>query len=215
MTRALVVLIAAIAWPAVAEDGDLSSILKRVERRYNRARTIQVSFEQSYTAPGRARTTERGELYLRKPGRMRWEYSQPAGKLFLSDGKHIYFYSPSTNRAEKSKLKESEDLRAPLAFLLGKLDFDRDFDRYQYEKSGADTIVTALPKNDRLPYTKVQFTVAPDYQINHLIVTGQDGSLNEFRFGPERINVLLKESFFRFELPPGAQFVDTTSAEGR
>ncbi|MBX5496626.1 MAG: outer membrane lipoprotein carrier protein LolA [Bryobacteraceae bacterium] len=206
----------AIAWPAVAAEEDgLSSILKRVEQRYNRARTIQVSFEQSYTAPGRARTTERGELYLRKPGRMRWDYTQPAGKLFLSDGKHIYFYSPSTNRAEKSKLKESEDLRAPLAFLLGKLDFSRDFDRYQYEKSGANTIVTAFPKNNRLPYTKVRFTVTPDYQISHLIVTGQDGSLNEFRFGLERINVLLKDSFFRFELPPGAQFVDATLTEGR
>ncbi|HBY60357.1 MAG TPA: outer membrane lipoprotein carrier protein LolA, partial [Solibacterales bacterium] len=99
-------------------------------------------------------------LALRKPGRMRWDYSSPQGKLFLSDGKHLYFYSPATNRAEKSKLKESEDLRAPLAFLLGKLDFDRDFRNYQTRMDHALTVISAEPKNNRLPYRAVEFTVS-------------------------------------------------------
>ena len=70
-----------------------------------------------------------GDLYLRKPGKMRWDYKTPAGKLFLSDGKQVYFYNPATNRAEKTKLKETEDMRAPLAFLLGKLDFEQGLPR--------------------------------------------------------------------------------------
>ena len=74
---------------------------------------------------GRPRRNETGELSLQKPGKMRWEYTQPAGKLFLSDGKLIYYYNPVSKRAEKMKVRESEDMRAPLAFLLGKLDFKR------------------------------------------------------------------------------------------
>ena len=70
---------------------------------------------------------------------MRWEYSQPAGKLFLSDGKLIYYYNPIANRAEKMKLQESEDMRAPLAFLLGKLDFQKDFTRFQAENRTGTT----------------------------------------------------------------------------
>ena len=66
-------------------------------------------------------------MTLRKPGRMRWDYSEPSGKLFLSDGKDVYLYTPDANRVEKTKLKASEDMRAPLAFLLGKLDFSKEF----------------------------------------------------------------------------------------
>ena len=71
--------------------------------------------------------TEAGELSLRKPGRMRWQYDSPKGKLFVSDGKQVYLYTPATNRVEKMKVRESDDMRTPLAFLLGKFDFWRDF----------------------------------------------------------------------------------------
>ena len=54
---------------------------------------------------------------------MRWNYSKPEGKFFLSDSKFFYFYSPSTGQVEKTKLKDADDLRLPLAFLLGKMDF--------------------------------------------------------------------------------------------
>ncbi|MGH9559475.1 MAG: LolA family protein, partial [Bryobacteraceae bacterium] len=109
--------IASVA-PAQAQHLDISKILQGIENRYNRARTLEVSFTESLTSQGRKRT-EKGELFLRKPGRMRWQYTSPAGKLFISDGKYIYSYLPAENRAEKMPFKETEDMRAPLAFLLG------------------------------------------------------------------------------------------------
>src|SRR6266852_9857315 len=109
-----------------AADVDVSRTLKGIEDRYNNAQTLQVAFTESYTLQGRKRT-EKGELFLRKPGRMRWQYSAPAGKLFVSDGKFVYYYNPDENRAEKMKLKETDDMRAPLAFLLGRLQFQNDF----------------------------------------------------------------------------------------
>ena len=75
------------------------TLLEAVENRYNRTRTLQVQFEESYRAPGRATRSESGELSLRKPGRMRWAYAKPSGKLFLSDGKYIYYYTPASNTA--------------------------------------------------------------------------------------------------------------------
>ncbi len=191
-----------------AEPGDLKPLLKQVEKRYNSAKTIQVLFEQTYTAQGRPARTEKGELSLRKPGRMRWEYSQPAGKLFQSDGKFVYFYSPATNRVEKTPLRESEDMRAPLAFLLGKLDFDRDFTNYRSRTDAAGTTIQALPKNERLPYTSVDFTVSPQAEITRLRVTGQDNAVVEFRFAQERINPALSDKLFQFKLPAGAELVN-------
>jgi len=147
---------------------------------------------------------------------MRWDYKTPAGKLFLSDGKQVYFYNPATNRAEKTKLKETEDMRAPLAFLLGKLDFDKDFRDFQLKnESAAAATVTAVPKSDKLPYKQVQFTVNPlkGYAIEKLVVTSQDSTALVFAFSNEQVNPSLNDKLFRFELPKGAQWADLTQGD--
>jgi len=200
--------------PAFAADAGLKSLLKAVERRYNRAATLEVLFTQRYTMQGRTRT-EAGRLWLRKPGRMRWEYSQPPGKLFISDGKFVYFYSPSANRAERSKLKDSEDLRAPLAFLLGKLDFDREFRSFTASPQNEGMLITAAAKSDRLPYTEVEFLVSPAHVIQRLLVRGQDRSVLEYAFDGEKLNPPVDDALFRFKLPPGAEFVEALDAEDR
>ena len=138
---------------AFAGDPALDSLLKRVETRYNSAKTLQVLFHEDYTPPGRAKRSESGTLLLRKPGKMRWDYDQPKGKLFVGDGKFLWLYTPLENRAEKMKLKESDDLRAPLAFLLGKLDFQKEFRNLQAKVEGTDTRITAEPTSDNLPYS--------------------------------------------------------------
>jgi len=81
---------------------------------------------------------------------MRWEYSSPAGKLFVSDGKQVFLYTPMQNRVERSKLKQSDDLRAPMAFLLGKLDFSKEFRSFESRTEGTNTWITAEPKNPNL-----------------------------------------------------------------
>jgi len=212
MAMAVAVIGVSTGWTAA---GELAPLLKGLEKRYNSAKTIELLFEQTYTAPGKAARTEKGTLYLRKPGRMRWEYSAPAGKLFQSDGKYVYFYSPATNRVERTRLKESEDMRAPLAFLLGKLDFDRDFTNFQSRTEAAGTIIKAVPKSDRLPYTSVDFTVSPSGEISRLLVTGQDNATVEFRFAQEHINPRMSDKLFEFKLPAGAQLVESdTMGEG-
>lgn len=202
----------AVALAAAGQD--LSVILRGIERKYNGARTLAVRFEHTHTAQKRRRT-ERGELFLRKPGRMRWEYSAPAGKLFLSDGKMFYLYTPDNNRVERTPVKESEDWRAPLAFLLGKLDFQRDFQRFTWRREGPDTWIVAEPWSDRLAYTRVGFLVDAAFRIKRLEITGQDDSVMEYRFEGERLNPPLEESLFRFQPPPGAEVVDVDSGEAR
>lgn len=210
-------LAATLAIPAVAADNTLTHLLGAVQSRYNSARTLQVTFQESYTGAAGRRQVESGELYLRKPGRMRWDYKSPAGKLFLSDGKQVYFYNPTTNRAEKTKLRETEDMRAPLAFLLGKLDFEKDFRDFQLKnETGQIATVIAIPKSDKLPYKEVQFTVNPiqGYQIQRLLITAQDNAILAFHFANEQLNPDLNDKLFRFELPKGALWADLTQQPG-
>jgi outer membrane lipoprotein carrier protein len=188
---------------------DSFRILKNVEDRYNNVRTLELDFDQTYSGPNRPRRTESGKLYLRKPGRMRWEYTKPAGKLFVSDGKNYWYYSPSTRRAEKMKLKEAEDMQAPLAFLLGRLDFSRDFSRFNVRQEGDRVRIAAEPKNpNKAPYREVEFLAAPDARIEELKVKGQDASVMEFRFRNEVRNPQQASELYTFTPPAGAEVVD-------
>jgi len=205
----LVVCLTAVS--AFAAETPLDSLLKNVEVRYNKAKTLQVLFHEDYTPLGRPRRSESGLLQLRKPGKMRWDYDQPKGKLFISDGKFLWLYTPADNRAEKLKLKESDDMRAPLAFLLGKLDFQKEFRNLQARPEGAGQRITAEPKTDNLPYSAVEFVVDSQSRIHMVKVTGFDRSILEFRFDDEKIDPPLDSKLFQFQIPKGAELVE----EGR
>jgi outer membrane lipoprotein carrier protein len=187
----------------------LDALLKSVETRYNHAQSLKIDFSETYAGVGHAPShTESGTLYLRKPGRMRWEYAAPAGKLFISDGKDVFLYTPDQRRAEKSKLKETEDMRAPLAFLLGKLDFGREFKAFETRPDGANTWIDAVPRNPNVEYSKVEFLVDPAGEILRLNVTGIGNARMDFSFSNEQLNAPVAEAMFKFRPPPGVDVVE-------
>jgi outer membrane lipoprotein carrier protein len=202
-------LVGLLAVSAFAGDPSLDALLKNVQARYNRAKTLQVLFKEQYTPPGRAVRTESGVLYLRKPGRMRWDYDQPKGKFWVSDGKDWWLYTPADNRVEKGKLKESDDMRAPLAFLLGKLNFSRDFKNMKGSPDGSDTRITGEPRSENLPYSNVEFVVTPEDRIREVKVTGFDHYILEFSLDQEKVDVPLDSKLFQFKMPPGATIEET------
>ncbi len=212
MTR-LALWVSLACLPLLAADADLNTVLKGVEQHYNRAKTLQVHFTESYTVQGRARKSESGELTLRKPGRMRWDYSTPTGKLFVSDGKDVYLYTPDAHRVEKTKLKASDDMRAPLAFLLGKLDFAKDFRDFEIKPEGGNSVITAKAKTDKLPYEKIQMLVTPDFQIQRLVIDAQDQSTLTFQLDGEKLNPAVDDAQFQFHMPAGATLVDAEGSE--
>lgn len=194
---------------AGAAEFDLQKSLKAIEARYNTVRTLELDFEQTYTAPNKSRRSESGRLFLRKPGRMRWEYTKPVGKLFISDGTDYWYFNPLNNRAEKMKLKEATDMQAPLAFLIGKLDFARDFGKFTVSHDGGLAKITAEPRNiEKAPYREVTFQITADARIETLRVMGQDASTMDFRFRNELRNPAQKEAaLYTFKPPPGVEVV--------
>jgi outer membrane lipoprotein carrier protein len=184
-------------------------LIQRVENRYNSARTLSVSFIENYSVQGHARQPESGTLTLRKQGKMRWDYTRPAGKLFISDGKNVYLYTARDNRVEKLKLKDTEDMRAPLAFLLGRLDMKKEFRDFELHGADAGTWLDASAKNARVPYEKVEMLIAPDASIRALKVVGRDESLLSISFNNEKVNPPAADELFRFTVPPGAEVVDS------
>ena len=105
-------------------------------------------------------------------------------------------------------MKDSEDYRAPLAFLLGKLNFRRDFGNFELSEQGDEATIVALPKSDRMPYTRVAFTVTAGNAIRRLVVEGTDSTVMEFLFSGERLNVPVNDQVFRYLPPKGAEIME-------
>jgi len=180
-------------------------LIRQVQDRYNGVRTLSVDFRME----DHRRPPEEGKLTLRKQGKMRWEYSKPAGKLFVADGKTVYLYSAKDNKVEKVPLKDTEDMRAPLAFLLGRLDLKREFRNFVTrpgEEGG--TWLAASAKNDRAPYEQIEMLIGQDGSVRHLKTAGRDQSTIDYYFKEERLNPPVPDTLFHFTIPPGAEVVD-------
>jgi outer membrane lipoprotein carrier protein len=213
MPRSFCLLLLGISVLQAAPTAD--EVIRRVETRYNAAKTLSLDFVENYNMQGHPRPPEEGKLTLRKQRKMRWDYLRPAGKLFISDGKTVYLYSAAENRVEKMPLKETDDMRAPLAFLLGRLDMKKEFQDFTV-RSGGDggSWLAARSKNDRTPYDNIEMLVAPDGEVKELKVSGRDQSVMAFSFKEERLNPPVSDSFFHFTIPNGAEVVDSVNWGG-
>ena len=196
----------------LAADLPLAEAVKSVETRYNRAQSLTLTFSETYSGGRRPVQNESGVLYLRKPGRMRWDYKSPAGKIFLSDGRNVFDYSPGDDRATKRKLAATDDLRAPLAFLLGKLDFAKEFKGLRGRPAESGLWIEADAKTDHLAYTKVEFLALRSGEIRRVIITGQDRSRLEFEFSAEKLNVPVAAELFVFRAPAGVEIREETGS---
>ncbi len=199
--------------PAVAEP-KLGEVLSGIERHYNSLGTMRVEFAQTREYPGRPRLHERGTLSLRRPKKMRWDYREPKGKLLVGDGEVLHMYNPLTNQVRPIPLDDTGDLRAPLSFLLGRLNFRRQFREVRFEVIDGVKTIVGEGRRGKDPYERVEFTYDTEaLSFKRLRVIGRDGTYTTtFAFADEERNVRLDESLFVFEAPPGAEVLDPPSA---
>src|SRR5208282_2291440 len=96
--------------PCALPQQTAQALAAQVDRHYNALHSLRVNFVQQYDGLGQHRS-ESGTLLLKRPGRMKWTYSQPAGKLFVLDGHNAYFYSPGQTEVQRLPAKKLDDLR--------------------------------------------------------------------------------------------------------
>ena len=211
------ILACCVLTPGLCAERTTDGLIQKVEQHYNKAKTLTVAFVEDYSIQGHRRPQEAGSLTLRKQGKMRWDYTKPAGKVFVSDGKMIYLYTSADNKVEKIRLKDTEDMRAPLAFLLGHLDLKKEFRDFTLRPEGGSAWLDANAKNAKTPYQAIQMRVTADGEINQLTIIGRDESRLQFGLSNERVNPAVDDSLFAFRIPAGAEVVDAVeyAGEGR
>lgn len=200
--------------PAVAANStpDIHAIAQAVDNRYNHLRTLQAEFTETYRGDGVERA-ESGSLWLKKPGKMRWEYRSPKEKLFLSDGKDAWFYLPGDRQVRRTSVKKLDDLRSPLGFLLGKTRLEKELDGLSTAPDLApltpgNTVLRGVPKGMADRINEVVLEITPDYRIARIQFEEGDESVTEYRFSEQRENGEIADQRFRFTPPPGVEIVD-------
>lgn len=212
------VLLFLLTMATAAAAGDVNSIVRGVEKRYQSARTLKAAFLHRYTESQNTLRVESGTVYFIRGGKMRWEYESPEEKLFLADGKMVWFYVPADRSVTRTKMKESADWQTPLALLLGKAKFSRVCGRVELSEartSGAENVaLRCKPKSAEAGFTEVLIEVDGQFRIVRVLIREPGGVETEFRFGKWQENLPLAESLFRFVVPPGVAIVDEASISG-
>jgi len=210
----------AIALPAQGED--VRQLARAVDEHYNHLRSLESDFTEIYRGEG-AERVESGTLWLKKPRKMRWEYRSPKEKLFVSDGEAVWFYLPAERQLRKTTLRKLDDLRSPLAFLLGKTKLENELQGLskvvdQSPLSAGNTLLRGVPRS-AVPQsvvgqssagqaTEVQLEITPSDQIVRIVLMDADGATTEFRFAGWKENLELSDSRFQFTPPPGVETVE-------
>src|SRR5262249_31429251 len=98
---------AAPAAPAKVAPDPARDAVDRIQKFYESTRDLHAHFDQEQSSPVAGTKKASGEVWLKKPGKMRWEYSRPEKKLMLADGKMLWVYEPEDEQAFKHDLKGS------------------------------------------------------------------------------------------------------------
>jgi outer membrane lipoprotein carrier protein len=202
---------------ALAATEDVSSIAAAVDEHYNHLRTLQAEFTEIYRGSGMERT-ESGTVWLakgglKKPGKMRWEYRSPREKLFVSDGKDAWFYVPGDRQARRTDARKLDDVRSPLAFLLGKSKLERELQGLSLAPDltpvvAGDAVLRGVPQALAERVSEILLEVTPEHRIARIVINEVDGSVTEYRFSEQKEDEAIPEGRFRFSPPPGTETVE-------
>ena len=212
-------LLSAAVTPADPIENDLAAALEGLQKKYSQVRDLRMEFIQSYKSPRRPTKTETGTLVLKRPGMMRWEYKTPVEKLFVSNGKTVFFYLPEEKQLQKTKVKESRDQRIPFLFLLGKGNLKRDFSKVEWASDQkpffqGNHVILAYPKKGIDEFARILMEFSPQtFQLQRVGVFDVDGTVTEFVFTNIQQDLGAAAAIFDFKAPPGTEVIESNEAQ--
>jgi outer membrane lipoprotein carrier protein len=208
--RAFVLVVLLVPCLALSQTSSLTAIqlAQRIDNHYNALHSLEVQFTQQYEGMGMNRK-EAGVLLLKKPGKMRWTYAQPAGKLFILDGKNGYFYSPGDTEVQRVPVKKLDDMRSPLRLLLGHAKLEQELTGLAISRQSDGTyLLTGIPKGLEKRVAAFSVTATADGVIQSMRVEETDGITNSFTFTGENPNAAAPDAAFVFTPPAGVNVVE-------
>jgi outer membrane lipoprotein carrier protein len=202
-----VVLAICVCWASCAYTQENDAVVRRVDDHYNHLASLRAHYVERYSGMGMERAEE-GTLLLKKPGRMRWSYAEPVGKVFVLDGKYAWFYTPGDAQATRVPAKQLDDLRSPLRFLLGHTQLKKELDNLTVVVDGSGFRIAGVPKGMAQRVKLLTLGVTAAGAIETMRLEEVDGAVTEFAFSGMEENVPVKDADFVFTPPAGVAVVN-------
>ena len=195
-------------FPCSAQAPTLTAaeLARLVDAHYDHLQSLQTRYTERFRGMGMDHT-ETGTLLLRKPGRMRWSYDAPAGKVFVLNGADAISYTPGDAQANRLPAKQLDDMRSPLRFLLGHAQLARELENLSVTPVVGGFRLSGAPKGMSARVRSVSLTVNATGVIQNLQVDEVSGATTGFDFTEMHENVPAPDSAFRFDPPPGVSVV--------
>jgi len=200
-----------------AQTNDPVALAAKVQQRYNGIKDISGDFVQTYEGGVlRTKTTERGTIAIKRPGRMRFLYTKPEKKEFVSDGNRLYAHMVADKQVIVSPAPGPDQGDIPAMFLAGQSDLARDYTPSFTALPGAAPGLLTLklvPKKPSTEYESIGIGVDPKtLQIQFLTAVDTQGGRSSFSFTNLKENLGMSDKQFEFRIPRG---VDVVTNGGR
>jgi outer membrane lipoprotein carrier protein len=204
-----IVILAALVGVAHAEE-PAATVVARVQRYYDATHELHARFDQQLQSPSRAPSKASGEVWLKKPGKMRWDYAKPEKKLMVSDGATLWVYDPDDEQAYRQDLRGNA-LPAQVSFLLGEGKLDKEFDASLTQLDGlgpGDVALKMVPKVGTAAYRYLVFVVeGKTGQVKATVIYDQQGGTNRLAFSDVQQNKSVGDDKFKFSPPAGTHIL--------
>jgi len=213
---AAAVAIAAALAPIRAADQAVDDLAQAVQRKYDAVKDFSADFVHTYRGGVlKKQLTEKGRMTVKKPGKMRWDYTWPEEKVFVSDGLKMYSYIPQDKQVMVATVP-ANDATTPALFLAGKGNLIRDFTASLGDVPAglpADTRALKLvPKKPQPDYDWLVLLVDPGtLSLRGLVTNDAQGGTSSFTFANMKENLGTSDKEFTFKIPRG---VDVVSDSG-
>ena len=219
-----IVLAVSASLPAVGENGgeeqarkEVREVMKRLQARYEKTKDLQADFTQKTTIEGFERPmSSSGKVYIKKPGRLRWNYLEPSTEDIYVDREDVKVYVPEHKQVLVGKLTHMAASRAPLELLQGAAKLDASFDAEPTSGKergvGGIRLVTLIPKTHEGDVhgtvQKIVVEVFPKtYFIRSLSLHEMSGNVSNFEFSSLQSNIGLDDDLFVPKFPPDVEVV--------
>jgi outer membrane lipoprotein carrier protein len=187
-----------------------SEVAAALQRKYDTIKDFSASFTQTYQGGVLgSKKVESGTVFIKKPGKMRWDYAKPQKKLFVSDGRTMYMYFPEDRQVMTNPVPDQDQATSAVLFLMGKGSISRDFNVQYGRGGGEDTYVLRLdPRMRQADYDWLEVVVDRDtLQIRGLTAADAQGGRSTFVFSGFKENPGLPDKMFQFSVPRGTEVI--------
>jgi len=209
--------ITALSLAGPAADLNAAQLAQALQKKYDGIKDFAADFIHTYEGGVlKKKLTERGRLLIKKPGKMRWEYTAPERKSFVSDGIELYSYIPQDKQVIVASVPRQDQATTPTLFLAGKGNLTRDFSPSIVDlpagMPAGSRALKLVPKIHQRDYDWLVLVVDPStLAIRGLVTVDAQGGTSSFSFNNLKENVGLADKDFAFKIPKGVDVVRASS----